>query len=168
MERPVHIRRATEDDAAGIAAVMERIAAERIHSAIDRAWTAAEERDYLRGLSAREAVHVAAVDSGQIIGVQSLDLWAASLNSMRHVGQVGTFLLPEYRRIGLGAALFRATAAFARASGYRKFVIQVRGSNTAARAFYSRLGFRACGLLARQVWIDGREDDEVLMELFLE
>ncbi len=75
---------------------------------------------------------------------------------------------PEYRRLGVGTALFRVTAAFARASGYRKFVIQVRASNTAAQAFYSRLGFRACGRLARQVAIDGREDDEVLMELFLE
>jgi hypothetical protein len=50
---------------------------------------------------------------------------------------------------------------------YRKPVIYVRGSNTHAQAFYRHLGFQDCGRLARQVMIDGVEDDEVLMELFL-
>ena len=29
------------------------------------------------------------------------------------------------------------------------------------------IGFRECGRLTRQVVIDGKEDDEVLMELFI-
>ena len=37
----------------------------------------------------------------------------------------------------------------------------------AAQAFYRRLGFRDCGRLARQVILDGVEDDEVLMEWFV-
>ena len=63
--------------------------------------------------------------------------------------------------------LWNVTLPFARAAGYRKLVIQVRGSNTTAQAFYRRLGFAGCGRLTRQVLIDGTEDDEVLMELFL-
>jgi ribosomal protein S18 acetylase RimI-like enzyme len=63
--------------------------------------------------------------------------------------------------------LFQETTRFARASGYRKFVILVRASNADAQAFYRRLGFTDCGRLTRQVIIDGREDDEVLMECFL-
>ena len=141
------------------------IAAERIHSAIDRAWTVEEERRYLESLSPREAIHVAVDDMHGIVGLQSLDRWSTVLNSMAHVGQVGTFLLPEWRGQNLGRQLWSATAAFARDAGYRKFVIQVRGSNTAAQAFYRQLGFTDCGRLARQVIIDGVEDDEVLMEL---
>lgn len=159
------IRRASAADAAGIAAVLEVIAAERVHSAIDRAWTVAEERRYLKSLSPREAIHVAVDDVQGIVGLQILDVWSPVLNSMAHVGQVGTFLLPEWRGRGLGRQLWRATVAFARDAGYRKFVIQVRGSNTAAQAFYRRLGFQDCGRLSRQVIIDGVEDDEVLMEL---
>ena len=63
--------------------------------------------------------------------------------------------------------LFAATLAFARAHAYRKFVIQVRASNTAAQAFYQSLGFSPCGRYSRHVLIDGIEDDEVLMEYFL-
>jgi len=60
---------------------------------------------------------------------------------MSHVAQIGTFIRPEWRRRRVGDALFRNTVDFAGANSYRKFVIQVRASNTAAVAFYSRLGF---------------------------
>lgn len=86
---------------------------------------------------------------------------------MKHVGELGTFLLPEWRGRGIGKALFEATRTFARDSHYSKIVIQVRASNTSARAFYQSLGFRECGRLTRQVRIDGQEDDQIIMELFL-
>ena len=168
LESFVKIRRALAADADRIAAVLEVIAAERIHSAIDRPWTADEERRYVESLSPREAIHVAVDDVRGIVGLQTLDLWSRTLSSMAHVGQVGTFLLPEWRGRGLGRRLWIATTAFANEAGYRKLVIQVRGSNAAARQFYRRLGFQDCGRLSRQVVIDGIEDDEVLMEFFIE
>ena len=50
---------------------------------------------------------------------------------------------------------------------YEKLVIYVRASNTDAQAFYSGLGFLPCGRLARQVKIAGKDDDEIVMEMFL-
>lgn len=148
--------------------MLEVITAERVHSAIDRPWTAEEERRFLESLSPREAIHVA-VDAVQgIVGLQIVDRWSAGLPSMAHVGQVGTFLLPAWRRRGVGHRLWSATTAFAGDAGYRKLVVQVRGSNAGAQAFYRALGFQACGRLSRQVVIDGIDDDEVLMERFLE
>jgi ribosomal protein S18 acetylase RimI-like enzyme len=143
------------------------IAAERVHSAIDRAWTVDEEQRYLESLSVRESVHVAIDDMHGVVGFQVLDLWSTTLNSAAHVGQLGTFLLPQWRGRGLGRHLWNATVAFGRDAGYRKFVIQVRSSNTAAQAFYRHLGFQDCGRLTRQVVIDGIEDDEILMEFFV-
>jgi RimJ/RimL family protein N-acetyltransferase len=163
----VTIRKASPLDAAAIAAVVEVIAAERVHSAIDRAWTIDEEAAYLAGQSSREAIHVAVDATQRVVGFQSLDRWSAQLGSMAHVGQVGTFLVPEWRGRGVGRQLWASTASFARDAGYRKLVIQVRGSNTDAQAFYQRLGFRPCGRLTRQVVIDGVEDDELLMEWFV-
>jgi ribosomal protein S18 acetylase RimI-like enzyme len=159
------VRRASPADASGIAAVMEVIAAERIHSAIDRAWSVEEERRFIESLSPREAIHVAVDDTQGIVGLQILDRWSPILGSMAHVGQVGTFLLPDWRGRGLGRQLWTATLAFARDVGYRKLVIQVRGSNIRAQSFYKSLGFRECGRLTRQVIIDGVEDDEMIMEL---
>lgn len=163
----MHIRRANLRDASGISAVLATVVAERVHSAISSAWTVEQETAYLASLSPREVIHVAIDDAGIIVGLQTLDRWSTYLDSMAHVGQVGTFLLPEYRGRGVGRALWNATRAFARSVGYRKIVIYVRGTNLRAQAFYQRLGFRECGRLTRQVIVDGVVDDEVLMEAFL-
>lgn len=164
---PYDVRRAQSKDAAAIAAVLETVAAERVHSAIERAWPVEEEARYIESLTPREALHVAVDAAGGVVGVQSLDLWSPSLPSMAHAGQLGTFVLPGWRGCGVGRRLWSATEAFAREAGYRKLIVQVRASNAAAQRFYRRLGFHECGRLARQVVIDGVEDDEVLMEYFL-
>ena len=167
MTESFQIRPASTEDARGIASVLESVASERIHSAIDRAWTTEEQRSYLESLSGREVFHVATAASGDVIGYQSLDLYSPVLPSMAHVGQLGTFLLPEWRGRGVGQALFNATKRYAASVGYRKFVIQVRASNVPAQTFYRRVGFLECGRFRAQVIIDGRPDDEILMEFFL-
>jgi L-amino acid N-acyltransferase YncA len=167
-EPELRVRRAVPADAPGIVAVLGVIVDERVHSAIDRVWSVDEERRYLESLSAREAIHVVVDGAGHIVGLQTLDRWSAQLNSMTHVGQVGTFLLPAWRGRGLGRALWRATAAFAREARYQKLVVQIRSGNAAAQSFYRCLGFAECGRLSRQVMIDGIQDDEILMELFLQ
>ncbi len=162
------VRIAAPDDADGIFIVLRQIAEERVHSAIVEPWPVDRQRAYLESLSSREAFHVAVTPSGEVIGYQSLDLFSPYLPSMSHVAQVGTFLLPKWRRQGVGGALFLATEAFARAAGFRKIVIQVRASNTAAAEFYRRLGFEDCGRLRRQVIVAGVEDDEIILERFLD
>lgn len=161
------VRRAVPEDAAGIVAVLAVVIDERVHSAIDRVWSVEQEQRYLESLSAREAIHVVVDGANHILGLQTLDRWSALLDSMAHVGQVGTFLLPAWRGQGVGRELWKATAAFARETGYQKLVVQVRGTNAPAQSFYRRLGFAECGRLSRQVIIDGSQDDEILMELFL-
>ena len=163
----ISVRQASAQDAAGIVAVLEGIAAERIHSAIEQPWNVEQQRHYLETLSPREAFHVAISGSGEMAGYQSLDSYSSFLSSMAHVGQLGTFVRPEWRRKGVGQALFQRSLAFGRSSGYRKFLIQVRASNAGAKAYYRQLGFAECGRLTRQVVIDGQEDDEILMDLFL-
>jgi L-amino acid N-acyltransferase YncA len=167
LNRRIAIRRATEDDAEAIIAVLEGIASERVYTAINRPWSAEQQRHRLISLSTREAIYVAETEQEGVIGYQILELWAPTLDSMAHVGQLGTFLRPEWRRQGIGAALFRGALDFARERDFRKFVIQVRSSNTAAQGFYKRCGFRECGRLTRQVRIGDQEDDEIIMEFFL-
>jgi RimJ/RimL family protein N-acetyltransferase len=162
------IRRATAQDAAGMARVLRTVASERVHSAIDRSWTVEEQQRYLESLSPREAVHVAIADSELVIGCQVLDLYSPVLSSMAHVAQLGTFILPSWRGRGVGQALFHETRRFAHSVGYRRLVIQVRASNDSALAFYRRLGFVDCGRLREQVLIDGKYDDEIILELFLD
>ncbi|MEZ5400390.1 MAG: GNAT family N-acetyltransferase [Bryobacteraceae bacterium] len=161
------IRKASPSDAAALVAILEGIARERVHTAIDRPWPPDAQRVYIESFSPREAIHVAEAPEG-IAAYQILDLWAKPILSMSHVGQIGTYVTLQWRRRGLGEALFERTCAFARGHGYEKFVIQVRSTNVGGLGFYTKLGFRECGRLARQVRIDGVADDEVLLEYFLE
>ncbi len=164
----MRIRRATEADAEAIVAILEGIVSERIHTAIVKPWPVEEQRRYLLSLSEREAFHVAENEPGKVCGYQSLERYSLILDSMQHVAQLGTFLLPEARGRGVGRALFEASRAFAIAREYRKIVIQVRGSNLGAQAFYKRMGFRECGRLRGQVIVmDGMEEDEVILEFLL-
>jgi len=164
---PVEVERAGPDDAPGIVQVLATVVAERIFSAIDTVCTVEQEASYLASLSPREALHVARDSTTGIVGFQTLDLWSTLLPSMAHVGQVGTFLLPGWRGVGVGRQLWGATEAFARQAGYEKLAVQIRASNLGAQQFYRALGFKECGLLTRQVRIDDHFDDELLMELFL-
>ena len=160
------IRRATPEDGEAISAIWEIVCAERAYTAVNQPFTPQQTREYIGSLSDREGTFVAEI-RGRIVGFQSLDLWAKYSDSFDHVGVIGTIILPEWRRKGIGRRLAEHTLDFARANGYEKIVIYVRGSNTRGQAFYRNLGFLPQGVLARQVKIDGRYDDEVFMELFL-
>ncbi len=162
------VRRATPDDADSIVAIWRAIVAETIFSAVDRPFTAEGEREYLQSLSQREAVFVAeTADAGAIVGFQSIDQWTKLFHSMDHVGQLGTFVVHEWRGRGVGRQLAEKTMSFARSTGYEKLVVFVRASNTGAQRFYAGLGFLPCGRLARQVRIASACDDEIMMEMFL-
>ena len=162
----ITISRATPGDARAISAVWEIVCAERVYTAVNRPFTPQQEQDYIASLSDREGIFLAEVD-GRAVGFQSLDLWAKYTDSFDHVGVMGTIILPEWRRKGVGRRLAEHTLDFARANGYEKIVIYVRAGNAGARAFYRGLGFVPKGVLARQVKMDGRYEDEVFMELFL-
>lgn len=160
------IRRATPDDAEAISAIWEVICAELVYTAVNRPFSPEQERAYIASLSEREGVFVAEVE-GRIVGFQSLDRWARYTDSFDHVGTLGTFVLPEWRGKGIGRQLARHTMDFACAHGYEKLVVYVRAGNRRAQDFYRSLGFIPCGVLTRQVKIDGCYDDEVFMEMFL-
>jgi RimJ/RimL family protein N-acetyltransferase len=118
-------------------------------------------------LSAQEAMFVAETMEGQVVGFQSLDRWTKLFHSMDHVGQLGTFVLDQWRGRGLGKQLAVQTLAFARSAGYEKLVVFVRAGNTGAQRFYAALGFSPCGRLVRQVKIADEYDDGIVMEMFL-
>ncbi len=166
MDQTLQVRKATPSDAEAISAIWEVICAERIYSAVSRPFTPDQEREYLASLSDREGIFVAEAE-GRILGFQSLERWARYTDAFDHVGTLGTFVLPRWRRRGVGRRLAEHTLSFARTHGYEKLVVYVRASNRGALAFYQGLGFRPCGILTRQVRIDGQYDDEVFLELFL-
>jgi dephospho-CoA kinase len=160
-------RPATLDDAEGIAAVLNAVVCEGGLSVIDRTFTPAQERAFLRGLPARARVTVAEV--GKVMaGFQVIEPYAAYTGAMDHVATLGTYVAAAVRGAGLGWRMSEETFAQARATGYEKLVAQVRADNPAAAGFYAALGFRTCGRLVRQARLAGDDVDVLLLERFLE
>jgi L-amino acid N-acyltransferase YncA len=120
------VRKAVPNDAAAIVLLLQEVVSERVFTAINEPWSAAEQERHIATLSDREAIQVAEDHHGNLIGYQVLELWAATLASMAHVGQVGTFIRAAWRGQTVGCTLFNHTLGFALAHGYAKFIIQVR------------------------------------------
>jgi dephospho-CoA kinase len=163
----LQVRQAAIDDAEGIAAVLNSIMREGGRTVADRTYTPAQERAFLRRLPRRSFLMVALL--GKVIaGFQVVEPYATYTDAMDHVASLGTCVVAPARGRGFGRAMSRSTFAAARATGFSKLVIQVRSDNPDAQMFYMALGFKPCGRLSRQAFVDGRYVDELLYELFLD
>ncbi|MFX1417609.1 MAG: GNAT family N-acetyltransferase [Promethearchaeota archaeon] len=162
----INIRKAQTEDAEEISKIWKVICTEKKFTAISDPFTVKQEKDYISSLSNREGIFVAE-NEDKIIGFQSLDLWAKFSKYFSHVGVIGTFILPEWRKKNIGLKLAEYTFDFARKNKYEKIVIYVRATNSDAIKFYKNLGFVQKGILSRQVKMDTNYEDEVFMELFL-
>ena len=160
------VRPGEVEDAGGIAAVLNGIVREGGRTIIDHIYTPARERAFLRRLPGRARLVVAQV--GAVIGgFQVLEPYASYTGTMDHVATLGSFVASPLRGQGLGRAMSEMMLPLARDIGFTKLVVSVRADNPGARAFYSGLEFKACGLLTRQVVEDGGYVDLQLYERFL-
>lgn len=164
---PLNIRRATVEDAAPIAAVLNGVIAEGPLTVFDRPFSVDQERQFIATLGPRSALHIAD-ENGMILGVQSVDRLSHWASSMDHVATIGTWLTPEARGRGIGRMLFNQSAAFARANGYSKIVIQVLATNSRSLTFYRGLGFADIGVAKKHVRLSGVLHDEIYLELLLD
>ncbi len=162
----VNIRRGTIQDAQGVVDVINSIVQEGGLTAIYPALTVEQEKEFIASLGPRGAIFVAEAD-GVILGVLSIEPYARYTRAMDHVATLGTYVYRNFRRQGVGRQLMKAGLEFARRQGYEKIIVYVRAGNSNAQAFYRRMGFIPKMLLERQIKIEGKYDDEVLMEMFV-
>ncbi len=70
---------------------------------------------------------------------------------------------PSLRRRGIGASLLERAVGYARQNGLVFLTLEVRASNAAARALYSRYGFKTVGKRPR--YYEHPTEDAILMTL---
>lgn len=127
------VRNALLGDAAAMAALLNRIIAIGGTTAHQAAKTPdAVREDYIDGPECISSV-VAELD-GKIIGWQAVGWWQGDAH-------IGTFVDPDIQAKGIGAALFAATLAAARAAGLREIHASIRADNVPGLAYYARIGF---------------------------
>ena len=70
---------------------------------------------------------------------------------------------PEYRRQGIAADILKVFENFARGNRLAFLTLEVRASNTAARALYEKLGYVQAG--ARRNYYEHPREDAIIMTL---
>jgi len=163
----ISIRRATPDDAAGVAAVLNGVIAGGRHSLLDTPFTEVEERAYIEALPERSFLHVAEA-AGDIIAFQTVNLWNTfTTRELDHVATMGTYVDERHRRRGVGAALAAASFAAALEMGYEKIFTDLRADNLDSLGYHLALGFTIVGAARRHARVAGRDIDVIFIERFL-
>ena len=132
------------------------------------AYTPEEEAEYLMSLGPRDAVFVATVD-GEFAGFAGVAARWTYTDRCRHCAEVGTWVTPNHRGMGVGRALLeRGVLSWCREKGFTHIGAVVMAHNAGSIAFYERLGFHVCGYHRKVIDWDGELLDSVEIERHIE
>lgn len=98
---------------------------------------------------------------GGVLGFQSLRVARAgnAYAVAEGWGIIGTHVVPQAARRGVGSTLFRATCAAARSAGLAQIDASIAADNARGQAYYEALGFRTYrtppGLVCKVYRLDG-------------
>jgi L-amino acid N-acyltransferase YncA len=161
----VGVRRATADDAAAVAAVLNGAILGGSPTLLDTPFSVEQERAYIESLPARAFVHVAETPAGAVVGFQAVIPWSTfATTAFDHVATMGTYVDAAHRRRGVGAALARSSFAAALALGYDKVFTDLRADNLESLAYHLALGFSVVGTARGQARVRGRDVDVLFIE----
>ncbi|MES2967760.1 MAG: GNAT family N-acetyltransferase [Pseudomonadota bacterium] len=131
------VRAATPPDAVAMADLLNRIIHIGGTTAHEVSFTPAQiDAHYISGQHL-VCCHLALLDH-VVLGFQSLERHA---DLPADWADIGTFVDPDQQRLGIGGALFAATAAAARAAGIAVINATIRADNWPGLGYYARRGF---------------------------
>jgi len=162
----VEVRPATPRDAAAFLTLYRAVAAERRFIRTETVTQGV--RDYRRRFRrswTEDQADLMAVADGRIVG--SLGIERGDQPATRHVATLGMHVDAGWRGRGVGSALMRAAAGWARSVGVEKLELTVYPDNDAAIALYRKFGFVEEGRLVRHSKKSYGYQDEILMGMWL-
>ncbi|HEU4699382.1 MAG TPA: GNAT family protein [Gemmatimonadales bacterium] len=167
--RPVRIRRATADDAAAVLAHMHAAGGETPFLSFGPEGPGRSEADQRALLATMAAsdnalalVAERAGEAGHVVAC--LTFSGGDRARLRHVGEFGISVARECWGSGVGRRMIELLLEWAAAGGVvRKINLRVQPENARAIALYEALGFVLEGRLSRDIVIDGRFRDTILM-----
>lgn len=135
----ITVRRAMGLDCKSMAELLNAIIAEGGTTALTRPVTAQDISDWVATDADRSAWHVALDDREQVVGFQ----WISPHPKLPpEAVDVATFVRMGKTGLGIGSALFEATAQAAKALGYVWINATIRADNSGGLTYYQSRGFR--------------------------
>jgi len=166
----ITVRTAEPKDASGINDVMKSVIKENyftIHG-IDEFNETSQSRlkQIKKYRRAKGKIFIVALFKNKVIGLVSFNNW--DTRKTMHTGFLSIFLLKEYRSIGLGKELMKILIEWGKSNKIiRKMSLAVFSCNKNAIALYKKVGFKIEGICPKDMKINGRYYDSVLMYKFM-
>ena len=133
MTRATEVRKATDADAEGIAAILRGLGSEPV--GLEGTFDGDRVRAWLKRIG-EDGVMYVAYDGSIPVAFGALDFDTAQPDT----GVLGVWVLPDYRRRGLATDLADELLAFAREKGYRRIRGRLPEGNEPALSFLSAIG----------------------------
>ncbi len=128
-------RQATSEDTEAIAAVIGAIVREPNPVGFAEALSAEQVRTWLERLGSHGALFLCLVGD-EVVGFSALDFNTQEPDT----AVLGVWMLPQYRRQGLGTRSAECALEFARSKGYRRIRGRLPKNNQTALSFLSGIG----------------------------
>jgi L-amino acid N-acyltransferase YncA len=166
--KPVILRKPRWDDLDDLLDFINSLIEEGADIMLETPVTREEETDWL-------GKRLASIEKGEVIGIVAEVDGKAVANSevgrrsgsMSHVGDLGIAVRKDYRRIGIGKKLMKTLIEESKKVGIKVLVLEVFGSNSAAKTLYTKMGFKDAGRLPKGVFRKGKYIDLLRMTLEL-
>jgi RimJ/RimL family protein N-acetyltransferase len=142
--RKILLRAARPDDAVDLLDIQRQVFEEGISNVSDELETLEERKEEIEKLG-EGRLWLVAEHNGKVVG--SLELHRSPPVFLHHHLFLAIELHRKYRGGGIGSALMKQGAAWAKHHGYEFIRLGVLDSNPRAKALYERLGYRAYGHL---------------------
>lgn len=155
--KPVILRKPRWDDLDVLLDFINSLIEEDADIMLETPVTKEEEADWL-------GKRLASIEKGEVIGIVAEVDGKAVANSevgrrsgsMSHVGDLGIAVRKDYRRIGIGKKLMKTLIEESKKVGIKVLVLEVFGSNTAAKTLYTKMGFKDAGAIPSGVFRKGK------------
>lgn len=165
----IHIMRANPvRDSHDIAKLIQICRSER--KTVLNEYTVEEEREYLSNLPPRDSVFVARIKDGLFAGFASINQRYQYSERLKHCGETGTWVMPAFRRQGVGKSLWeKGIFPWCWKHDYKHLGFFIMSDNKEGINFYESLGFHVCGYHRKLVYgHEGTFIDAIEMELWLQ
>lgn len=144
---------------------LDSVSRERMWLAFTEAPSYEHMRKFVSGLIMDNDIQVYAMHDNTVIGW--CDITRKKRDVFSHTGSLGMGIIKQYRGMGLGARMMEEVIRQAKANGLEKICLEVYSHNTAGIALYKKFGFVQEGIKRKEVKMDGKYFDNVVMGLLL-
>ena len=144
---------------------LDSVARERRWLAFTEAPPYEKVREFVSELIRVNDIQVYALQGDTVIGW--CDIVRRKRGVFAHTGSLGMGIIKPHRGKGLGSRMMEECIRQARANGLEKICLEVYSHNSAGIALYKKFGFAQEGVKLKEVKIDGKYFENVIMGLLL-